>query len=104
MSKRLIGMAICLNESGSTWARCANIASVQVNDIACGFAWTPPYRVEITKALKEGSNNLSIAVTNTWANRLIGDAELPPESRITWTTAPPMPADAKLLPAGLWGR
>ncbi len=81
----------------------ANLAEVRVNNIACGFAWTPPYRVEITDALREGTNKLEIAITNTWANRLIGDARLPPEQRVTWTTAPSLPADAKLLPAGLFG-
>jgi predicted GH43/DUF377 family glycosyl hydrolase len=81
----------------------ANIAEVRVNGIACGTAWTPPYRVEITKALREGDNQISIAVTNTWANRLIGDAQLPATERITWTTAPPLPSGAELLPAGLLG-
>lgn len=80
-----------------------NMAAVTVNGTACGFAWTPPYRVDITKALRDGANELVIAVTNTWANRLIGDAGLPTEDRQTWMTAPYLPADAKLLPAGLLG-
>lgn len=81
----------------------ANIAEVYVNDIPQGIAWTPPYRVEITKGLKPGKNELAIAVTNTWANRLIGDSKLPIEKRLTWMTAPYPPGDAKLLPAGLLG-
>jgi hypothetical protein len=81
----------------------ANIAEVYVNDIPQGIAWTPPYRIEITKALKQGKNELAIAVTNTWANRLIGDSKLPVEKRLTWMTAPYPPDDAKLLPAGLLG-
>jgi hypothetical protein len=81
----------------------ANIAEIRLNDLPCGTAWTPPYRIEVTKALRNGSNKLEIAVTNTWANRLIGDAKLPLNERVTSTTAPPFPEDAKLLPAGLLG-
>lgn len=80
-----------------------NIAAVKINGIDCGSAWTPPLRVEITNALRPGMNVLEIAVTNTWANRLIGDAKLPKEKRRTWMTAPYPPADSELLPAGLLG-
>jgi hypothetical protein len=80
----------------------ANIARVTLNGINCGIAWTPPYRVEITKALKPGNNILNIEVTNTWANRLTGDHLLPENKRITWTSAP-YHLDGKLLPAGLLG-
>ncbi|MDR1342745.1 MAG: hypothetical protein LBK18_05765 [Prevotellaceae bacterium] len=45
----------------------ASIAEVTLNGQPCGVAWTPPYRVDITSALREGSNTLSIEVTNTWA-------------------------------------
>lgn len=80
-----------------------NIAEVYVNGIDCGAAWTYPYRVDISKALKPGVNKIRIEVSNTWANRLIGDNALPQEKRITWTNAP-FRLDAKpLLPAGLLG-
>jgi len=65
-------------------------------------AWTYPYRVNISKALKQGKNELKIEVTNTWANRLTGDQALPEKDRITWTNAP-YRLDNKLLPAGLLG-
>ena len=88
-----------------TWldlGRVADLAEVTVNGLPCGVAWTAPWRVDITDALHAGTNTLQIAVTNTWANRLIGDHALPEAQRITWTTAPYRP-DAKLLPAGLLG-
>ncbi len=66
----------------------ANIAEVTLNGRACGIAWTAPYRVDVTQVLEQGINKLDIAVTNTWANRLIGDHALPEDKRITWTTAP----------------
>jgi hypothetical protein len=81
----------------------ANMASVKVNGVECGVAWTYPYRVNVTKALKKGNNNLEIAVTNTWANRIIGDQALPEEKRVTKTTAPFRLHDKALSKAGLLG-
>jgi hypothetical protein len=83
--------------------RVANIASVTLNGVGCGVAWTAPYRVEITDALRSGENKLEIEVTNTWANRLIGDHTLPEEQRITKTIAPYRLEGKPLLEAGLLG-
>jgi len=60
-------------------------------------------RVNITKALKSGKNELRIEVSNTWANRLIGDHALPENKRITWTNALYRLEGKPLLPAGLLG-
>lgn len=49
------------------------LARVKVNGIDCGVAWHAPFRVRIGPALRAGRNSLEIQVTNTWANRLIGD-------------------------------
>jgi hypothetical protein len=83
--------------------RAANIAAVRLNGVDCGVVWTAPYRVEITKALRKGVDHLEIEVTNTWANRLIGDHRLPADRRITWTTAPYY-LEGRLLEAGLLGK
>ena len=80
-----------------------NMASVKVNGVDCGTVWTWPFRVDISKAAKKGTNTLELAVTNTWANRLKGDQQLPEAKRITWTTAPIRLEDKPLLPAGLKG-
>ena len=80
----------------------ANIATVYVNGINCGIAWTSPYKVEITKALRSGRNQIRLEVTNTWANRIIGDHDLAPAKPVAWTTAP-YRLSGKLLPAGLLG-
>src|SRR6478735_8910134 len=81
----------------------ANIAEVYVNGQNCGVIWTAPYRVDITKALRPGKNELKIEVTNTWFNRMKGDLLLPEKERITQTNAPFWGKDKPLLPAGLLG-
>ncbi|QJD97302.1 DNA-binding protein [Mucilaginibacter robiniae] len=80
-----------------------NLAEVYVNGVPCGVAWTAPYRVNVGKALHTGLNQIKIEVTNTWANRLMGDHALPAEQQITWTNAPYRLEGKPLLPAGLLG-
>lgn len=80
-----------------------NIATIKVNGIDCGTLWTPPYLLDITKAVQQGENKIEIKVTNTWHNRLIGDNLLPPDKRTTWTTAPFRLKDKPLLSAGIVG-
>jgi hypothetical protein len=95
-----------LNNSEHVWldlGEVANIAQVKVNNVLCGTAWTSPFRIEITKALQKGENSLSVEITNTWANRLIGDQLQPEGKRITWTTAPFRLEGKPLLKAGLLG-
>lgn len=53
------------------------IAEVRLNGKALGILWKPPFRVDITDVARPGSNDLEVQVTNTWANRLIGDEQLP---------------------------
>jgi hypothetical protein len=56
-----------------------NIAEVFVNGERCGgVLWKPPFRADISRALKPGKNRLEICVTNLWPNRMIGD-ELEPD-------------------------
>jgi hypothetical protein len=59
------------------------IAQVRLNGKDVGIVWTDPWRTELTGTLKPGRNDLEIDVVNTWVNRLIGDAALPPQERVT---------------------
>ncbi len=83
--------------------RIANVANVTLNGVSCGTVWTAPYRIDISKFLRSGQNRLAINVSNTWANRLIGDQRLPESKRITRTTAPFRLQGKPLLEAGLLG-
>ena len=58
-----------------------NIAEVFVNGERCGGTlWKPPFRADITHALKPGWNRLEIRVTNLWPNRMIGDEQEPDDT------------------------
>ncbi|MDR0611005.1 MAG: hypothetical protein LBG58_12905 [Planctomycetaceae bacterium] len=80
------------------------IARVRLNGKTVGTCWSNPYRLEITDYIQDGENVLQIEVANLWVNRLIGDAKLPEEKRITWSTwKNAYNPDSKLLPSGLIG-
>ena len=64
------------------------IAQVRLNGKDMGVLWTPPFRVDITGALKTGENLLEIDVVNSWRNRLVADEDLPKDKRLTKTNIP----------------
>ncbi len=88
---------------GDLWT----IGEAWLNGKPLGIMWTAPFRADCTSALREGSNEVIVEVTNTWYNRLVGDSRLPVAERITrtnittsghtpWTKLEP-------LPSGLFG-
>ena len=103
------------------------MARVTLNGRDCGVTWKPPYRVDISHALRAGRNKLEIEVVNTWVNRMIGDEQLPldaewkdwetlidwpnwfqagrpsPAGRYTFTTARHYGKESPLMPSGLLG-
>ena len=83
--------------------RVQNLATVRLNGNDLGVVWTAPWRVEITDAVKPIGNQLEIDAVNLWPNRLIGDAALPPERRLTKTNVTTYKKDSPLLTSGLLG-
>jgi glycosyl hydrolase family 106( putative alpha-L-rhamnosidase) len=57
-------------------------AEVFVNGQRAGAVWHPPYRIDVTKFVREGSNDLRIVVGNTAINELAGHAL--PDYRLLW--------------------
>lgn len=83
--------------------RVRELAEVRVNGRACGIVWSPPFRVDITGALKPGRNSLAVDVVNFWPNRIIGDAALPADQRLTRTNIRKLTATTPLIASGLFG-
>ncbi len=103
------------------------MARVTLNGKDCGIAWKPPYRVDVSHAVRAGENRLEVAVINTWVNRMIGDEHLPldakwkdwetliewpdwfkhghpsPTGRYTFTSARHYQESSPLMPSGLIG-
>jgi len=103
------------------------MANVTLNGKKLGLLWKPPYRIDVTNAVKSGFNRLTLNVTNLWINRMIGDEQLPedsdrnpggtlkqwpqwlldgkpsPTGRVTFTTWRLWNKDSQLQPSGLIG-
>jgi hypothetical protein len=63
-----------------------NVADATLNGKPLGILWKPPYTYDVTGLIRPGKNELKIEITNLWANRLVGDAKLPREKRVTRIT------------------
>ncbi|HEX9200513.1 MAG TPA: glycosyl hydrolase, partial [Acidobacteriaceae bacterium] len=79
-----------------------NLAEVTVNGVSLGVTWNAPFRVDATKALKPGTNEMTVKVINAWVNRMIGDQQ-PGATKYTFADVAPYTAASPLLPSGLLG-
>jgi beta-galactosidase/beta-glucuronidase len=80
-----------------------DLAEVAVNGKYLGIQWKTPFKVDVTGALRPGSNQIVIEVTNLWVNRLIGDQQAYALKKYAFTDFEPYKADSPLLPSGLLG-
>jgi hypothetical protein len=65
-------------------------------------AWTSPFRVDVTPAVRAGDNLVEIDVATPWRNRLIAESGAPTGEIFTLMTGVFEPT-AEPLPAGLAG-
>jgi len=80
------------------------IAEVSVNGKPVGgILWKPPFRADVTAALKPGKNHIEVKITNLWPNRLIGDQQPNATRRYAWLDYRPFKATTPLLESGLLG-
>jgi hypothetical protein len=80
------------------------IAEVTLNGTPVGgILWKPPYRADVTDALRPGANHVEVRVTNLWPNRMIGDLQPGTTTRYTFTDFRPFTRDAPLIESGLLG-
>ena len=99
------GSRIGANDS-RLWLDLGNVrelAEIKVNGQSCGITWSPPFRIDITDAVKQGENQLEVEVVNFWPNRIIGDDALPQDKRLTQTNIRKLTKDTKLMDSGLFG-
>ena len=80
-----------------------SLCEVTLNGENLGVLWSAPFRADVSGKLKPGTNRLQVKVVNLWANRIIGDAALPPEKRRTQTNITQLKKDTPLEPSGLLG-
>lgn len=74
------------------------VARVRVNGKDMGAVWTAPWAVDLSGNVRPGANEVEIDVINLWVNRLIGDAGLPEEKRLTKTNIRLETGDRTLKP------
>jgi hypothetical protein len=80
-----------------------NLAEVVVNGKSVGIVWKPPFRVEVTGALKAGANAVEVRVTNLWVNRLIGDQQPGAARKYTFAPMSFYRPNSPLLSSGMLG-
>jgi hypothetical protein len=81
-------------------------ALVYVNGQRAGSLWHPPYKLNVTSLLRQGSNTIEVRVANTAINERAGAAL--PDYKLLWAKygrrfEPQDMRDVKPLPSGLLG-
>lgn len=80
-----------------------NIAEVILNGKNMGSVWKTAFKLDIKEPIQKGENQLEIRVTNTWVNRLVGDAQPGVKNKTTFTSMPLIRPNTPLTPSGIIG-
>ena len=103
VDKALVGKTLAL-ELGQV--KGVGIARVTLNGRDLGIVWRPPFRVDVSQALKPGANKLQVMVVNSWRNRVMADHRLAENKRFTQTNIKVVESGRKKWmpePSGLLG-
>ena len=79
-----------------------DLAKVVISGQDLGIVWRAPFRINASGALKPGENKVSVEVTNSWFNRLVGDQQ-DGMKQVTFSPSPGVSATTTLMPSGLLG-
>ena len=82
--------------------RVESVAHVKMNARNLGVLYAEPYRVDVTESLRTGENELEIAISDTWFNRVVYDKRRPENERRTWTLYGPC-GNEPFVASGLLG-
>ena len=83
-----------------------SLAEVTLNGRSFPVLWKPPYRLDISAALRPGANQLAVRVVNAWHNRLVGErlrVQGLGGAKVWASTLPSYAPSEPLLPADLIG-
>ncbi len=77
------------------------VAQVFVNGHDAGIVWCSPWQLKISSFVKKGTNEIEIHVANSLMNRMIYDAKLPIDKRITYAYPMIVSPNDRLQASGL---
>ncbi len=83
--------------------RINGMAKIKVNGQETGTVWTAPWQLDVSKAIKKGSNIVEVEVVNTWTNRLLKDSKLNAKERLSHTEITNFSTDSNYEVSGLTG-
>lgn len=78
-------------------------ARIVVNGVETDTVWCSPWEADLTEVVREGDNEVEIHVVNSLMNRMIGDASLPADQRVTYAYPEIAEPEDALVPSGLVG-
>ena len=78
-------------------------ARIVVNGVEVATVWCSPWEADLTDVVREGDNEVEINVVNSLMNRMIGDASLPADQRVTYAYPEIAEPEDALVPSGLVG-
>lgn len=80
------------------------MAKVIINGHDAGIVWCSPWSVNVAPYLRKGKNTITLEVTNSLYNRMIGDLDKKEDERCTHSSYPLVDSSTPLVPSGISGK